>query len=100
MPQIILEHVWKRFDKFVAVEDLSLVIEDRTGCCAHVVTAMIGIACGVVAEHQQEVPIVFTNRQKGTSKMSGGIFGEAFWGVMALKFRKITPSPRREQGES
>ena len=48
----------------------------------------------------KEVPIVFTNRQKGTSKMSGGIFGEAFWGVMALKFRKITPSPRREQGES
>ena len=48
----------------------------------------------------KEVPIVFTNRQKGTSKMSGGIFGEAFWGVMALKFRKITPSRRREQGES
>ena len=39
----------------------------------------------------QEVPIVFTNRQKGTSKMSGGIFGEAFWGVMALRFRKINP---------
>ena len=39
----------------------------------------------------QEVPIVFTNRQKGTSKMSGGIFGEAFWGVMALRFRKISP---------
>ena len=29
MPQIILEHLWKRFDKFVAVEDLSLTIEDR-----------------------------------------------------------------------
>ena len=39
----------------------------------------------------KEVPIVFTNRQKGTSKMSGGIFGEAFWGVMALRFRKILP---------
>ena len=38
----------------------------------------------------KEVPIVFTNRQKGTSKMSGGIFGEAFWGVIALRFRKIT----------
>ncbi len=37
----------------------------------------------------KEVPIIFTNRQKGTSKMSGGIFGEAFWGVMALRFRKI-----------
>ena len=39
----------------------------------------------------KEVPIVFTNRQKGTSKMSGGIFGEAFWGVMGLRFRKIKP---------
>jgi len=38
----------------------------------------------------KEVPIVFTNRQKGTSKMSGGIFGEAFWGVIGLRFRKIT----------
>lgn len=37
----------------------------------------------------QEVPIIFTNRQKGTSKMSGGIFGEAFWGVMALRLRKF-----------
>lgn len=37
----------------------------------------------------KEVPIIFTNRQKGTSKMSGGIFGEAFWGVMALRFRKL-----------
>ena len=37
----------------------------------------------------KEVPIIFTNRQRGTSKMSGGIFGEAFWGVMALRFRKF-----------
>ena len=29
MPQIILEHVTKRFEKFVAVDDLNLVIEDR-----------------------------------------------------------------------
>ena len=39
----------------------------------------------------QEVPIIFVNRQKGTSKMSGGIFGEAFWGVMGLRLRKIRP---------
>ena len=37
----------------------------------------------------QEVPIIFTNRQKGTSKMSGGIFGEAFWGVLGLRLRKF-----------
>jgi dolichol-phosphate mannosyltransferase len=34
----------------------------------------------------QEVPIIFINRELGTSKMSGGIFGEAFFGVMQLKF--------------
>ena len=37
----------------------------------------------------QEVPIIFINRQLGTSKMSSGIFGEAFWGVIKLRFRKI-----------
>ena len=29
MPEIKLEHVTKRFDKFVAVDDLNMVIEDR-----------------------------------------------------------------------
>ena len=38
-----------------------------------------------------EVPIIFVNRKEGTSKMSSGIFGEAFWGVIKLRFRKITP---------
>jgi len=36
-----------------------------------------------------EVPIIFVNRKLGTSKMSSGIFGEAFWGVIKLKFRKF-----------
>lgn len=38
-----------------------------------------------------EVPVIFVNRKEGTSKMSGSIFGEAFWGVLALRFRKILP---------
>lgn len=37
-----------------------------------------------------EVPVIFVNRKEGTSKMSGSIFGEAFWGVLKLRFRKIT----------
>ena len=37
----------------------------------------------------QEVPVIFVDRTEGTSKMSGSIFGEAFWGVIGLKFRKI-----------
>ena len=39
----------------------------------------------------QEVPIIFTDRKEGTSKMSSSIFGEAFWGVLKLKFRRIRP---------
>ena len=39
-----------------------------------------------------EVPVIFVNRVLGTSKMSGGIFGEALFGVIKLKvgswFRK------------
>lgn len=36
-----------------------------------------------------EVPIIFTDRKQGTSKMSGGIFGEAFWGVIKLKINSF-----------
>ncbi|MBO8465081.1 MAG: polyprenol monophosphomannose synthase [Bacteroidetes bacterium] len=39
----------------------------------------------------KEVPIIFMDRKEGTSKMSSGIFGEAFWGVIAMRFRKIRP---------
>ncbi|MBE5033966.1 polyprenol monophosphomannose synthase [Gallalistipes aquisgranensis] len=37
----------------------------------------------------REVSIVFTERVVGSSKMSSGIFGEAFWGVLKLRFRTI-----------
>ncbi len=41
----------------------------------------------------KEVPVIFVNRREGTSKMSGGIFSEAFFGVMRLRwdgwFRKF-----------
>lgn len=33
-----------------------------------------------------EVPVIFVNRREGVSKMSGGIFGEAFFGVMRLRW--------------
>lgn len=39
-----------------------------------------------------EVPIVFTNREKGVSKMSGGIFNEAVWGVIKLKLTSLFKS--------
>ena len=37
----------------------------------------------------REESIIFTDRELGTSKMSSSIFGEAFFGVMKLPFRKI-----------
>ncbi len=44
----------------------------------------------------QEVPIVFTERVRGESKMSAGIFKEAFFGVLQMTisswFRKYIPA--------
>lgn len=37
----------------------------------------------------KEVPVVFVNRELGTSKMSGGIFSEALFGVMRLRMTKF-----------
>jgi len=34
-----------------------------------------------------EVPVIFTDRQEGNSKMSGGIFFEAFFGVIQMKVK-------------
>jgi dolichol-phosphate mannosyltransferase len=36
-----------------------------------------------------EIPIIFTDRKLGTSKMSGGIFNEALWGVLRMKLSSI-----------
>jgi len=40
-----------------------------------------------------EVPIIFTDRKEGTSKMSSGIFKEAVIGVIKLSYKKIKPRP-------
>lgn len=39
----------------------------------------------------KEVPVIFVNRELGTSKMSGGIFSEALTGVVRLRFSRIKP---------
>jgi dolichol-phosphate mannosyltransferase len=36
-----------------------------------------------------EVPIIFTDRTAGASKMSKGIFKEAFWGVIQMRINSI-----------
>ena len=42
-----------------------------------------------------EVPIIFTDRKAGTSKMSGGIFNEAFWGVLRMRLRSFFTTYKR-----
>lgn len=42
--------------------------------------------CGFIIK---EVPIIFTNRELGTSKMSGGIFNEAILGIIKMKLKSI-----------
>ena len=38
----------------------------------------------------EEVPIAFTDREEGTSKMSGAIVVEAVWKVPLLRLRALT----------
>jgi len=45
-----------------------------------------------------EIPIVFTDRKEGTSKMSGGIFNEAIWGVPSMKIRSFFRNYKRPIG--
>ena len=44
----------------------------------------------------KEVPIIFTERKQGQSKMSGGIFNEAVWGVIKMKVRSWFKTYRRK----
>lgn len=43
----------------------------------------------------EEVPIIFTDRREGTSKMSSSIFKEAFFGVISLRLSSIFKKPKR-----
>jgi dolichol-phosphate mannosyltransferase len=42
-----------------------------------------------------EVPIIFTDRKDGSSKMSGGIVNEAIWGVIKMKIGSFFKSYKR-----
>ncbi len=44
-----------------------------------------------------EVPIIFTDRTQGTSKMSSNIFYEAFFGVITLRLKSIFKRPQRRK---
>ncbi len=46
-----------------------------------------------------EVPIIFTDRKEGSSKMSGGIVNEAIWGVVKMKVFSFFRKYRRMEGK-
>lgn len=43
-----------------------------------------------------EVPVIFINRELGTSKMNSSIFGEAMFGVIRLKWDSLWHKPKRK----
>ena len=48
----------------------------------------------------KEVPITFVNRKLGSSKMNGSIFGEAFTGVLKLRYWRLFKGfPKRRNPE-
>lgn len=48
----------------------------------------------------KEISIIFTDRTRGVSKMSKGIFKEAVLGVIKLRLRSIFRTPRKFQGSN
>jgi dolichol-phosphate mannosyltransferase len=46
----------------------------------------------------KEVSVIFVNRKLGTSKMNSSIFGEAFFGVINLRWRKLTGKIKPRSG--
>ena len=47
-----------------------------------------------------EIPVIFTDRSVGESKMSGGIFYEAIFGVINMKIRSIFKNWKRKKIEN
>jgi dolichol-phosphate mannosyltransferase len=46
-----------------------------------------------------EVPIIFTDRTAGTSKMSSGIFKEAIFGVLEMRWKSLFKNHKKERDE-
>lgn len=65
---------------------------DRIGMYGYGFQIEMKYSCWKLGGKIVEVPVIFVDRTEGTSKMSGSIFGEAFWGVIGLRFKKIRPA--------
>ncbi len=48
----------------------------------------------------KEIPIIFTDRTRGTSKMSKGIFKEAIFGVIQIKLSSLFRKYKRKSNQS
>ena len=46
----------------------------------------------------KEVSVIFRDRTEGRSKMSSSIFGEAFWGVIRMRWSKVAGLSSSAQG--
>ena len=70
---------------------------DRIGFKGYAFQIEMKFTAYVLGFKIEEVSVVFVNRRLGTSKMNSGIFGEAFFGVIELRWRKLTGKirPRR-----
>ena len=68
--------------KRIVLETMNLDEIKFKGYAFQIEMKFTAIKCGFKVE---EVAIIFTDRTKGTSKMSSGIIKEAFWGVIQLK---------------
>ena len=70
-----------------AVETINQVIElDKVrfkGYAFQIEMKFTSYKCGFKIK---EVPVIFVNRELGTSKMNSSIFGEAVFGVMRLRW--------------
>ena len=59
---------------------------DKIRCRGYAFQIAMKFTADKIGFRIKEVPVIFVNRREGVSKMSGGIFGEAFFGVMRLRW--------------
>ena len=71
------------FDRRRVLETIDLDAVRFKGYAFQIEMKFTAAQCGF---RIKEVPVVFVNRELGTSKMSGGIFSEAAFGVMRLRW--------------
>jgi dolichol-phosphate mannosyltransferase len=82
------------------LEELDLADVSSQGYCFQVDLAWRAVQAGF---RVREVPITFTERERGESKMNSGIVAEALWRVtrwgIAHRLRRLRPRQEKEQSQ-